>query len=154
MTGKKGNPTESSSGIQVGITAEPLDIAVISAMVETADSGAVNVFVGTVRNHFDGRQVVALEYECFVPMAEKILHQICEDAAAAFEVKRIAVRHRYGKLSVGEPSVVIAVSSAHRDAAFKASRQIIEGIKLKLPVWKKEHFEDGSAWKEGTVVPG
>lgn len=142
------------TAILTEITDQPLNLKRLFEFVVTDNTGAVDAFVGTVRDHFGERRVVALEYECFVPLAEKVLTEICGEALERFDINRVAAQHRYGKLDIREASVIIVVSSGHRNAAFEACRFVIELIKTRLPVWKKEHFEDGAVWKEGTAVSG
>jgi molybdopterin synthase catalytic subunit len=108
-----------------------------------------------VRNHADGRPVASLRYDAYVEMAEGVLAALAREAADAMGVERIAVVHRIGHLEVGEVSVGIAVSSPHRADAYRTSRWIIEEIKKRLPVWKKEGYADGGErWVEGTPVEG
>ncbi len=124
----------------------PLDAAAVEALVRTPGAGAVVVFVGTAREESRGRKVVRLFYEAYGAMAEKRLAEICEEARAKHGALRVALRHRVGDCPVGEASVVIAVSAAHRAEAFDACRAVIEEIKRSAPLWKKEHYADGSAW--------
>lgn len=111
-------------------------------------AGAVSTFSGVTRNHFQGREVRKLEYEAYVPMAIKVMQDICLDARKRWELIQCAVAHRTGKVEVGQPSVMIAVSSAHRRGAMEATSYIIDEIKARAPVWKKEFYADGSVWKE------
>ncbi len=132
----------------VEITEQPLTIDALYRFALSPSCGAVNIFVGTVRNHFQGRAVTALEYHGYPEMAEQVLEEIVQKAFRQWEVERIAVHHRLGLLQLTEASVVIVVASPHRAAAYAASRFIIEEIKKDLPVWKKEHFADGELqWK-------
>jgi len=141
-----------TEGILAEIVEHPLELQKLYESVVTSDTGAINSFVGTVRNNFDGKQVVSLEYYCYVPMAEKVLREICSETCSRFEINRVAVQHRYGRLEIKDASVAIAVSAGHRKEAFEACRFVIEAIKTRLPVWKKEYFRDGSVWKEGVPV--
>lgn len=111
-------------------------------------AGAVSTFSGVTRNHFQGKRVEKLEYEAYVPMAIKVMQDICEEARAKWDLIQCAVAHRTGTVHVGQPSVVIAVSSAHRKGAMDATAYIIDEIKARAPIWKKEFYEDGSVWKE------
>lgn len=114
--------------------------------------GATILFLGVVRDHADGRSVSGMRYEAYVEMAEPVLGEIAHEAAERLGTERIAVVHRVGELDIGEVSVAIAASSPHRAEAFDATRYVIEEIKKRLPVWKKEHYTDGSAgWVEGTT---
>lgn len=137
-----------------GITTEPIDPGAVLARVGAPEDGAVLLFLGTVRNHNDGREVVGIRYDAYVAMAEKVLAEIAGEAARALGTDRVAVVHRIGELTVGDVSVAIAVSSPHRAEAFEACRHVIEEIKRRLPVWKEERDrEGGSAWLEGRVPP-
>jgi molybdopterin synthase catalytic subunit len=109
----------------------------------------VDVFIGTTRDHSDGKKVLSLEYEAYEPMATAVLHEIERTARARWPIENIAIVHRIGKVEIGEASVVIAVSAVHRREAFEACRWAIDTLKKDAPIWKKERFEGGSAW----VVP-
>jgi len=112
--------------------------------------GAVVLFVGTVRDHAEGRRVSGMGYEAYASMAEAVLSDIVDEAAAQWGTDHVAAAHRTGELDLGEASVAIAVSTAHRVDAYEASRFIIEQIKVRLPVWKHEHFVEGdSRWVPG-----
>jgi molybdopterin synthase catalytic subunit len=124
----------------------PLDAAAVEASVRGPDAGAVVVFSGTAREETRGRRVLRLEYEAYEPMAEARLAAICEEARAAHGALRVTLRHRLGPCPVGEAGVVIAAAAAHRVAAFDACRAVIEEIKRSAPLWKKEHYADGSSW--------
>lgn len=125
---------------------EPLDIQAVVKHVSDPAAGAVVTFVGTVRDHARGKRVLSLEYEAYPEMAERMLQRIHEEIRARWDVCKIAVVHRMGRLQVGEVSVVIAVSSAHREEAFKACRYAIDRTKEMVPIWKKEVYEDGECW--------
>ena len=124
----------------------PIDAAAVEAEVRTPGAGAVVVFLGTAREETRGRRVVRLFYEAYAAMAEKRLAAIAEEVRAKHGALRVALRHRVGEVPVGEASVVIAVSAAHRPQAFDACREVLETIKASAPLWKKEHYEDGSSW--------
>jgi len=127
----------------------------VLARVGSDEDGAVLLFLGIVRDHAEGRAVSGMRYDAYVEMAEPILAEIAAEAAACLGTDRLAVVHRVGDLAIGDVSVAIAVSSPHRAEAYEASRHVIEEIKRRLPVWKKEHYTDGQAqWVEGTVPPG
>lgn len=128
------------------IVEESLDIKAVVEHVENPAAGAVVTFVGTVRDHARGKRVLSLEYEAYPEMAERMLRQISEEIRARWEVCKIAVVHRVGRLQVGEVSVVIAISSAHREEAFEACRYAIDRIKAIVPIWKKEIYKDGECW--------
>ena len=124
----------------------PIDAREVEAMVVDDGAGAVVTFSGTVRDHGRGQSVSLLEYEAYAPAAERMMAQVGDEIAARWPVIKIAMVHRTGALPVGEVSVVISISSAHRDAAFEASRYAIERLKEIVPIWKKEHYGDGAAW--------
>ena len=109
--------------------------------------GAVASFAGIVRNHDHGREVKGLYYDCYRSMAEKIIKALIEEVETRWGVEKVLVSHRIGHLEIGEVAVAISMSSAHRAEAFEACRFMIEGIKKRVPIWKKEIFEDGmSEW--------
>ena len=126
------------------IIAEPIDIAGVIKSVKADEAGAIDVFVGTTRNHSGGRAVTGLDYEAYVPMALKTLASVEQEARSRWNLIDVAVVHRIGKVEIGEASVVIAVSSAHRDEAFQACRYLIDRLKEVVPIWKREYFADGS----------
>jgi molybdopterin synthase catalytic subunit len=141
--------------VHCAITTDPIDISGLISLVRSDSDGAVVTFVGVVRNQHENRQVVSLRYEAYEQMAEAKLHSICDAVKSQVAVGDIAVVHRIGDLEIGDASVVIAVAAPHRDAAYQASREIIERIKRELPVWKKERFADGEEeWQEGRPVEG
>jgi len=123
-----------------------IDPRAVEACVAAVDAGAIVTFIGTVRNHARGRAVNALDYEAYAPAAEKMLARIGEEIATRWPGVRTAITHRTGTLAPGETSVVIACSSAHRGEAFAAASWAIERIKEIVPIWKKEHYADGSVW--------
>ena len=118
----------------------------IERLVSSDDAGALVTFIGTVRNHARGMAVSSLEYEAYAPAAAKMLAQVGSEVQDKWPAVQIAIAHRFGHLVPGEASVVIACSSAHRDDAYTASAWAISRIKEIVPIWKKEHYEDGSAW--------
>lgn len=128
------------------ISKEPLDLRAAVAEVETADAGAVATFVGTVRRRSRGRAVLHLEYEAYEEMAEEMLHALAEELKAKHELSEIAIHHRVGRVEIGEPSVVIAVSAPHRAPALDACREAIDTLKETVPLWKKEVYEGGEEW--------
>jgi MoaE-MoaD fusion protein len=128
------------------ITEEQLDERVATAALGDATSGGLVTFSGRVRGHSRGRSVTRLEYEAYPEMALLTFEQIGDEAAARYAINAIAIHHRTGTLSVGETSVVIAVSAPHRAAAFDACRYAIDRLKSAAPIWKKEHYEDGAVW--------
>ena len=136
------------------ITRERIDPAVVLDLVGAAEDGAITLFLGTVRDHNDGRPVAGMTYDAYGAMAERVLETITAEAAERLATDRIAVVHRVGELRIGDMSVAIAASSPHRAESFDAARYVIEEIKKRLPVWKKEHYTDGSReWLDGTAPP-
>lgn len=135
------------------ITEEVIDPSALLEAVADHGHGASLLFLGTVRDHADGRSVSGMEYEAYVEMAEATLAAIAEEAAARLDGGAVAVIHRIGELGLGEASVAIAIGSPHRAPAYDANRYVIEEIKKRLPVWKHEHYADGDeAWVEGTPL--
>ena len=131
------------------ITVAPVEVEPLACLVASPEAGAVATFAGVVRNHHAGRAVSYLEYEAYVPMAEHELRAVAQQACERYDVIAVAVRHRYGRLHVGDVAVAIAVSAAHRDAAFDALRFTIDSLKTRVPIWKRETGPDGSFWIEG-----
>ncbi len=128
----------------VQITTSPINIELVIDSVRTPESGGIDTFIGTTRNHSKGRVVSALEYEAYEPMALQVMERIVEEAQSRWPVQKIAVIHRIGRVEVGQASVVIAVSSVHRKEAFEACRFLIDRLKEDVPIWKREYFTDGS----------
>lgn len=128
------------------ITDQPLDIETVIAKVIRPEAGAVNLFTGTVREFTKEKRTLFLEYQAYKPMAEKKLAEIGREIEAKWGNAKTAIAHRIGRLDISELAVVIAVSTPHRKDAFAASRYAIDRIKEIVPIWKKEHWEDGSQW--------
>jgi molybdopterin synthase catalytic subunit len=128
------------------LTDEPIDLSKLINFVTQPASGAIATFIGTTRDHNQSRKVLALSYEAYPGMAEKELEQIGMEAKGKWNIERMAIVHRTGHVGIGEMSVAIAVSAAHRDDAFAACRFAIEEIKRRVPIWKKELFEGGEVW--------
>jgi molybdopterin synthase catalytic subunit len=129
------------------VVEEPLSADAVTRMVTVPEAGGVVVFLGVVRNETAGRRVVALEYEAHVPMAEAKLKEIGEAVYKQWPgVRHVVILHRIGRLLVGEASVAIGVSAAHRQEAFEGGQYAIDTVKRIVPIWKRELFEDGSAW--------
>ena len=125
----------------------PLSPDVIAAIVDDPGAGGIVIFSGVVRNETGGRPVKFLEYEAYAPMAEAKMREIGQTIRGRWSgVRRVAMLHRTGRLEIGESSVLIAVSAAHRGEAFAACEYAIDTLKRTVPVWKKEHFEDGEVW--------
>jgi len=128
------------------LTEEALDPAACIHWVSAPDSGGTSVFIGTVRNATRGREVLRLEFEAYGSMALKEMKKIASTAVERWPLKKVLLHHRTGVLQVGDVPVIIAVSAAHRDAAFTACRYIIDTLKETVPIWKKEVFADGEEW--------
>ncbi|MFZ5625660.1 MAG: molybdenum cofactor biosynthesis protein MoaE [Gemmatimonadota bacterium] len=140
------------------LTAQPIDVLALMRDASAENLGAMAVFVGAVRNHHEGRAVTALSYSAYEPMAEAECARIVAEAAARWPVG-VRLRHRIGDLAIGDAAVAIIVASAHRNEAFEACRYVIEEVKRRVPIWKREHYADGTvAWVDptapGGVVPG
>lgn len=133
----------------VKITTEVLSIDEAYAAVRRDDCGAVALFIGTVRDHHDGKKVTKISYSAFKEMAEKEFAKIEAESAARWKTGAIYIAHRTGALLIGDASVVIAVSSAHRAEAFEACRHAIETLKKLAPIWKEEFYDQGKAWISG-----
>lgn len=128
------------------IATEPIDLGRLVAAVSDPAAGAVVTFLGTTRDHNDGRRVLGLEYEAYVEMAARELERIGEEARRRWPITAIAIDHRIGRVPIGEASVGIAVSAGHRQAAFEACHFAIDRLKEVAPIWKKEFFEGGEVW--------
>lgn len=128
------------------IVSEPIDVAAVIAEVADRATGATVTFIGTTREENEGRRVIRLEYEAYPDMALAEMRKIADAANRRWNLGRIAMVHRIGVVPLGEASVVIAVSAAHRRAAFEACHFAIDRLKETVPIWKKEHFEGGEIW--------
>jgi molybdopterin synthase catalytic subunit len=132
------------------VTADPIDPTRLLGDTLSPDDGAALLFWGVVRNQNDGRPVSHLEYSAYAEMAEREMRRIADEARERFGTGRIRVIHRTGKLAIGEASVAIAVASPHRAEAYEASRYVIEQLKQRVPVWKREGYVDGDTeWVPG-----
>jgi len=131
---------------QIIISDKALDIQSCIEWVRSPQSGGIDVFIGTVRDSTKGKRVVRLEFEAYEPMALKEMEKIAAQASDKWPMQRLLIHHRTGVLAVGDVPVIIAVSCAHRDAAFEACRFVIDTLKQTVPIWKKEIFEDGEVW--------
>jgi len=133
----------------IEITEETLKVDEISAQVTDTCTGATSLFVGTTRDNFNGKKVVKLEYEAYVPMAKKKLKELCNRLRVKWaDLHHIAIQHRLGLVGPCEASVIIAISSPHRKSSLEAVQFAIDELKATVPIWKKELYEDGSTWKE------
>jgi MoaE-MoaD fusion protein len=144
---------ESSSIDLLLLVRDPIDPSALVEHVREPEDGAVVTFDGCVRNHSQGRRTLYLDYEAYESMALGKIREIAEEIHEKFAIHRVAIAHRLGRLGIGETSVFIAVSSAHRPAAFEACRFAIDTLKRTVPIWKKEYFEDGAVWADGEMPP-
>jgi molybdopterin synthase catalytic subunit len=139
---------------RAAVVERPLDPAALAAEVASHGAGATLLFIGTVRELSDGRPVTGIDYRAYTAMAERELTTIVSEAASRFATEAIVVEHRVGTLALGEASVVIAVSHARRGGAYDASRWVIEELKRRVPIWKLEHYADGTReWVDPTAAP-
>jgi molybdopterin synthase catalytic subunit len=134
------------SGGDFRLTAEPLTLDAVVREVARDEAGAVATFLGTVRNRSRDRNVLHLEYEAYEGMAEAMMEELARELKARHDLLEVAIHHRVGRVEIGEPSVAIAVSAAHRDAALTACREAIDTLKGTVPLWKKEVYEGGEEW--------
>jgi len=132
--------------VDIQLTDKPLSAQSCLEYVMAGGAGAVNVFVGTVRDNTQGRTVTRLEYEAYEPMALSEMQKIAEQAQQKWPVQKLAIHHRVGTLHIGDAAVIIAVSTPHRADSFEACRFVIDTLKQTVPIWKKEVFEDGEVW--------
>lgn len=134
----------------VKVTDDKINIDDAIARVTRADHGAIDLFIGTVRNNHNGKEVTGITYDAHETLAEKTFRKICEESQGIWPDTHYAVLHYKGELPIGGTSIVIAVSSPHRAESFEACRYVIEEIKKQAPVWKQEHYHDGrSDWLPG-----
>lgn len=137
--------------IRVSVGDDPIDTSAMVAEVNRRESGATVLFVGTVRDHSEGKEgVTHLSYEVFAEMVEPKITEIVQEAARKWPVQSAAVEHRSGDVMVGEASVAVAVSCAHRADAFEAARYLIDELKARAPIWKKEFWPGGAEWSKGS----
>lgn len=130
----------------------PIDLAALLAEVASPANGAAVLFVGTVRDVNDGRAVTGIDYSAYLAMARRELAAITAETAARFETSHVVVEHRLGHLGLGDASVAVAVAHPRRAPAYEASRQIIEELKRRVPIWKREHYVDGTReWVDPTA---
>ena len=140
--------------ITTELVREPIDGAAAAAALGAPGAGAVVTFVGTVRDQNRGRAVTAMEYEAYPEMARPLLAELAAETAARFRLEGVVLIHRLGRLAVGEAAVFIGVASAHRAEAFDAARHLINTLKERVPIWKKEHYADGSTWIDNEAHHG
>lgn len=130
----------------INITDKTIDVQQVINSVTNDGAGAVNVFIGTVRNNANGKNVIRLEFEAYETMAVAEIKNILDAASAKWPLLASAVSHRVGSLIPGDVAVVIAVASPHRKESFEACQYIIDTLKMNVPIWKKEVFEGGEEW--------
>ncbi|REK18641.1 MAG: molybdenum cofactor biosynthesis protein MoaE [Actinobacteria bacterium] len=141
----------SQQSIRVAVGEDPIDADALLDEVRRAGSGATVLFLGTVRDHSDGKEgVTHLEYEVYEEMVEQKIGSVVEEAVAKWPVLAAAVEHRSGVVLLGEASVAVAVAAAHRADAFDAAEFIIDELKKSAPIWKKEHWPGGAEWSRGS----
>lgn len=128
----------------IELTHSPIDSCALTEQVRSPQAGAVVLFLGTVREMTQGKQTVALDYEAYPEMALTKMREIADEAAARWPIVAGAIVHRLGHLELGESSIAVAVSCPHRHQAFEAGRYLIDELKVRVPVWKKENWSDGS----------
>jgi molybdopterin synthase catalytic subunit len=132
---------------------ESIDANALVDHVRTSGDGAIVTFDGCVRNQSHGRRTLYLDYEAYESMALAKMREIAAEVHTKFQIDRVDIAHRLGRLEIGETSVFVAVSAPHRAAAFEACRFAIDTLKRSVPIWKKEYFEDGAVWADGELPP-
>jgi molybdopterin synthase catalytic subunit len=153
VSGGAGETNPLKSEERVSITRDLIDTQALLERMKRADDGAAIVFEGIVRNNTRGRRTLFLDYEAYEEMAIKEMESLIARALEQFQIRHAAIIHRLGRIEIGETSVLIIVASAHRGAAFDACRWLIDTLKRTVPIWKKEHFEDGAVWSDGEPFP-
>ena len=146
-------PLRTAESVFIRLTRDPIQADLLVAAAKQGEDGAVIVFDGIVRNNSRGRRTLYLDYEAYEEMATKQMNELAAEALTRFGVRNVAIVHRLGRLQVGETSVLIIVSSAHRGKAYEASRWLIDTLKKTVPIWKKETFVDGAVWADGEPFP-
>ncbi len=142
-------PVSGGSGHVFSITREPIDSQQLARSLQRPEDGAVVVFEGVVRNNTKGRATEYLEYDCYEEMAVAQMARIGREIAAQFEIGRIGIVHRLGRMEIGEASVAVVATAPHRRPAFEAALEGINRLKKEVPIWKKEFFADGAVWVDG-----
>ena len=139
--------------IHVALVRDPIDVSGLTSLVASPAAGAITGFLGVVREVNEGRAVTGIEYSAYDEMAEREMQAIAAEAVARFDNVSLALEHRLGELSLGEVSVAITVAHAHRAPALDACRYVIEELKKRVPIWKREHYADGTrAWVDNRGV--
>jgi molybdopterin synthase catalytic subunit len=142
--------TNTIINVDIELTEETLSLEACQGFVSDGSVGGIVHFVGTVRNQTKGKEVLRLDFEAYGPMAISEMKKIANQAIEKFSIHKMAIHHRFGTLTIGEIPVIIAASAAHRVAAFEACQYAIDTLKETVPIWKKEHFEDGDVWVSDT----
>ena len=145
--------TSSGNDDLILLVRKSIDAHTLVEHVRTGGDGAIVTFDGCVRNQSHGRGTLYLDYEAYESMALNKMNEIAAELHTKFQIDRVAIAHRLGRLAIGETSVFIAVSAPHRAAAFEACRFAIDTLKQSVPIWKKEYFEDGAVWADGELPP-
>jgi MoaE-MoaD fusion protein len=156
LSGQPAGPFDSAQGKRrryASIIRDPIDTQDVLNRMKRGEDGAAVAFEGVVRYQTRGRKTLYLDYEAYEEMALRQMESLAEQALKQFQVRDVALVHRLGRLEIGETSVLIVVTSAHRAAAFDACRWLIDTLKRTVPIWKKEYFEDGAIWADGEPFP-
>jgi molybdopterin synthase catalytic subunit len=138
---------------EVRIVRDRIDAQGVVGRLKRPEDGSAAIFEGVVRDNTRGRRTLYLDYEAYEAMALQQMESLALEARERFGVRAASIVHRLGRLEIGETSVLIVVAAAHRNAAFEACRWIIDTLKKTVPIWKKEHFEDGAVWADGEPFP-
>lgn len=142
--------SDSPLSVRVTVSASPIDGSLLTSEVARHSAGAIVLFLGTVRDHSHGKQgVTHLEYEAYQEEVEAKIGEVVTEASDRWDIEAVAVEHRVGTVELGGISVGVAVAAAHREAAFEAARYVIDQLKARAPIWKKEHWPGGAEWVEG-----
>jgi molybdopterin synthase catalytic subunit/molybdopterin converting factor small subunit len=147
------NEISTDRSVVTALTRVPVDAEFLVASAKQAEDGAVVVFDGVVRNNTRGRPTLHLDYEAYEEMAQRQMDELGREARSKFGVRHVTMIHRLGRLQIGETSVLVIVASAHRAQAFDACRWLIDTLKKKVPIWKRETFADGTVWAAGEPFP-
>lgn len=143
-----------NNNFRIHLTTEELDLQHAASFLTIPEAGGVDIFIGTTRQWTDGVETARLEYDGYLPLAEKEIERLIESAFEKWNVLRVCVFHRLGGVPVAKASVIIGVAAAHRAPAFEACRFLIDSLKTQVPIWKREMFTDGTtAWVEGDSLP-
>lgn len=146
-------PVSGGAQSRAAIVRARIDTAAVLEKIKLGADGAALVFEGTVRNNSRGRKTLYLDYEAYEAMALQQMEDLAAQALEQFKIRDVVMVHRLGRLEIGETSVLIVVAAAHRGAAYEASRWLIDTLKRKVPIWKKEYFVDGAVWADGEPFP-